>query len=699
MSLPGEAAGTTKPVFTLAQVIEQLESQWGWFGYPGVHLHQPAPDGEITFTIPTIRYTPLDTEAEGWLPPSPTLLQQARLAFALWDDLIAPSIVEIPLDPDGADPDSLPESSAAITLGRTRTTSGDGTYATDSSSVPITGPGDYPLKPSQIWLSSNWSTNTDPGFQIGYYGLQTIVHEIGHSLGLSHPGLYNADENRDINYALDARYAQDTRKYTVMSYFDADADGSGTWHRDASGHLRYGSTPLLHDIAAIQAKYGADMTTRVDDTVYGFNSTAGRPVFDFSVNHAPVVAIWDAGGRDTLDLSGYAMSQSIDLREGAFSHVGGLTYNLAIAFGAEIEDAIGGTGSDRITGNALDNFLSGMAGNDLLIGLDGDDTLMGYTGDDVLQGGTGSNAMDGGAGYDVVDLRGLGRRGDIYSAEGIATGRVHATGTDEWVNVETALYADGRMVFDAEDTAARILRLYEAALDRSPDQFGLRGSARAVETGMTLTSLAEALVTSTEFSTRFGASLSNGDFVEVIHRNLFGYGTDAANHASWTANLNAGAVSRAGFVTALADSSFGRDATAETLAAGIWELSEKADFLARLYTAAFDRAPDIGGLSHWRGQMTIGATELDIANVFTSTDVFQARYGALDNGAFVENLYLNALNRAVDGQSRDVWLSRLEAGTSRSTVVLALANSEEMWNLTAEQIRSENPEHYGIAFA
>ena len=43
---------------------------------------------------------------------------------------------------------------------------------------------------------------------------------------------------------------------------------------------------MLHDVMTIQAKYGADYTTRAGDTVYGFNSTADKAVFDFSQNLA-----------------------------------------------------------------------------------------------------------------------------------------------------------------------------------------------------------------------------------------------------------------------------------------------------------------------------------------------------------------------------------------------------------------------------
>ena len=66
---------------------------------------------------------------------------------------------------------------------------------------------------------------------------------------------------------------------------------------------------MLDDIAAVQAMYGADLTTRTGDTTYGFHSTADRDVFDFYTNINPFLTIYDAGGHDTLDLSGFNRDQ------------------------------------------------------------------------------------------------------------------------------------------------------------------------------------------------------------------------------------------------------------------------------------------------------------------------------------------------------------------------------------------------------
>jgi serralysin len=277
-----------------------------------------------------------------------------------------------------------------------------------------------------------WINQADWGQQltdVGEYGFETLIHEIGHTIGLEHPGSYDAGTGLTYSYANDAAYIQDNQAFTVMSYFSAEEAGF-----NHAGIMP--STPLLDDIAAAQRLYGANMSTRTGDTVYGFNSNADRAEFHLTdPSQEFVVAIWDAGGHDTLDFSGYSQDQIINLNPNSLSSVGGLQENFAIAAspaGTEaqtaIEDAIGGSGNDFIIGNNFDNtihggggndtiygdnpsslgygnnVLYGDAGNDRLYGGQGDDTLYGGDNDDFLSGGAGKDLLSGGAGNDTYVL-------------------------------------------------------------------------------------------------------------------------------------------------------------------------------------------------------------------------------------------------------------------------------------------------------
>ncbi len=242
-----------------------------------------------------------------------------------------------------------------------------------------------------LWLNNNSVSQTS--LPQGSFSHFAILHEVGHTVGLAHPSDYNAPPGASITYANHAQFIEDTHQYTVMSYFDES--------NTTSSFSSYPDTLLLYDIYALHQQYGADYSHHAGNTTYGFNATVGG-AYDFTTNTNPVLSIWDGSGTDTLDLSGYGMAQVVDLREGRFSDIGGFTDNLSIAIGAVIENAVGGSGNDRVTGNNASNKIRGALGNDTLFGRAGFDTLIGNAGNDLLRGGVGEDILIGGVGHDVL---------------------------------------------------------------------------------------------------------------------------------------------------------------------------------------------------------------------------------------------------------------------------------------------------------
>ena len=67
-----------------------------------------------------------------------------------------------------------------------------------------------------------------------------------------------------------------------------------------------------------------------------------------------------------------------------------------------VENFLGGSGNDAVTGSGAANSLAGGAGNDTLTGGRGNDSLEGGTGDDTLNGEADADSVDGGAGNDTL---------------------------------------------------------------------------------------------------------------------------------------------------------------------------------------------------------------------------------------------------------------------------------------------------------
>ena len=335
--------------------------------------------------------------------------------------------------------------------------------------------------------------------------------------------------------------------------------------------------------------------------------------------------------------------------------------------------------SGLITGTDASERLVGSVAADQLIGLNGDDTLFGLAGDDLLNGGGGSDVLHGGAGLDAAVYAGTRLQ---YSASSTAVSGGPEGGTDTLTGIEELRFVDGVLSFDENGVAAQVMRLYDAALDRLPDQGGLEGYARLLQTGaVDVQQLAKILLNSDEFQARYGA-LSNQAFIEQLYRFCLDREGDPGGIVAWTGALEAG-MPRDGVLLHFSESAEHRAMTAGALAQGLWVPDQDALIIARLYDATFDRLPDPGGLAAWTAVLEGGRPLIDIAAAFAASDEFQNRYGALSNKAFVEQIYRASLDREGDPDGIAAWTRHLDSGASRASVLLAFSESAEHVALTA----------------
>uniref|UniRef100_UPI00286D38DB DUF4214 domain-containing protein n=1 Tax=Brevundimonas sp. TaxID=1871086 RepID=UPI00286D38DB len=398
-------------------------------------------------------------------------------------------------------------------------------------------------------------------------------------------------------------------------------------------------------------------------------------------------------GVDTAILSGAYFNYTFGFSNGtATATLNGATVSLTgvefIQF-ADLRLAVGADG--RIP---APNEIFGSNGTDRIVGTDGFDRIIAGNGDDVLVGGGNGDYLDGGAGIDTAGYVGLVRAYAVGRASGAfssVTGG-QETGTDTLISIERLSFLDGVFETGADTAAAQIYRLYDAALDRGPDQAGLSGWVGRLGSGTTLQQAAQAFATAPEFVARYGA-LSNEDFVKTMYRFSLNREGDAFGISQWKAQLDSG-VSRGSVLLSFSESVEHRNLTAAAVNAGLFVQDDRTIAVARLYDAAFDRVPDQGGIVYWRGTLDAGGSLFSIANAFVSSQEFQDRYGALNNTQFIDQLYRFTLNREADAFGRQVWIDRLNAGTTRAEMVVIFSESVEHVNLTAPTwaggIRYEN---------
>lgn len=296
----------------------------------------------------------------------------------------------------------------------TETASREGTLRFAETNKVGTAWGYFPHQSSEggdMWFNNSSGLYDSP--EKGNYAWFTIIHEIGHALGLKHP------HEKEGNFRkLPA--SVDSIEYTVMSYHSYAGDPTKGY---TNGEGSYPQTLMMLDIAALQKLYGPNWQTNGGDTVYEWNPHTGEMFIDGAGQGAPTsnkifMTVWDGGGRDTYDFSNYNTDLSIDLRPGKWSTVSSnqladlgdgqiAVGNIANALqfrGRDrslIEDAVGGAGDDVIIGNAADNKLTGGGGNDILDGLGGVDIAV-YFGsrDQYLYSQNADNS------YTITDLRG-----------------------------------------------------------------------------------------------------------------------------------------------------------------------------------------------------------------------------------------------------------------------------------------------------
>lgn len=369
---------------------------------------------------------------------------------------------------------------------------------------------------------SNTAADNLKGVLPGSYAWATLVHELGHALGLKHPGNYNAGEKSSSTPDNFLAKAEDHTGNTVMSYTDV----AQQQQRDFFGKF---------DLLALKYLYGSKSYHAGDD-VYRFKDTDGKML----------KLINDTGGIDTVDVSACSIGAKINLEAGANCSIGKIESgelaqeNVSLAFDAQIENAIGTAFDDVLLGNGLANVLMGGAGNDKLNGGAGIDTAQ-FSGNradfHLVKTGTGYTATDKKAneGSDTLENIEILKFGDMF---------VNLTVGDKAKSINP-------------DSLKSIVELYIAYFNRVPDGDGMAYWIDQFKAGVSMETIGQsfyAAAVSPAFSalTSYSATMSNADFIKIIYQNVLGRDqVDQQGMDYWSSSLANGSQTRGSLINTI----------------------------------------------------------------------------------------------------------------------------------------------------
>ncbi|MBV1901346.1 MAG: hypothetical protein KUG56_06700 [Kordiimonadaceae bacterium] len=223
-----------------------------------------------------------------------------------------------------------------------------------------------------------------------------VIHEIGHTLGLTHIGDAGADAPEGV---AGIEFTQMVPEFTSVFFPEAAAV---SFYPTGFAYL---------DILALRHLYGENDAAFEGDNIYRFDLS--KQYFE---------TVFDTGGTDTIEIVGTGKAVEIDLTpdsdalNGAFINVGtSVTYfsgggatlgtrenTVFVSPETVIENITTSDGDDLIVGNSANNHITGNDGADTLSGAGGNDSLFGGAGDDIYSGGSGDDFISGGEGADIA---------------------------------------------------------------------------------------------------------------------------------------------------------------------------------------------------------------------------------------------------------------------------------------------------------
>jgi serralysin len=327
-------------------------------------------------------------DALGFQAFNDTMKDAARSAFTSWEAVANITFVETTGD------------DAAIRLGANSQT-GSAAYAY------------YPSNQTGAGIDGDIFLNADLSYMLaptaGTYGYETLLHEIGHAVGLKHPH----EDSPTLASSLDSN------ANTVMSYNTVTTNTAPQELDEAAIKYLYGTNDgSSYSILTLQVGDAAGNTLAGSNTNDYIHGQAGADFISLGDGDDGSYAgddndtVFGEGGDDLI----YG-NRGLDYLEGGSGNdtiFGGQNAGSGTPMRDGVDTIIGGSGRDIIYGNFGGDLMTGGSGDDVIYGGQDNDTMVGGSGSDYLYGNLGDDFMTGGGGFDVF-VFGSGQGNDTIS--------------------------------------------------------------------------------------------------------------------------------------------------------------------------------------------------------------------------------------------------------------------------------------------
>ncbi|MFA8385478.1 MAG: DUF4214 domain-containing protein [Pelagibaca sp.] len=420
-------------------------------------------------------------------------------------------------------------------------------YAYYPGPEPFTNFEQYETEGGDVFLNFSNDIISSSSFGLGSEGFLTVIHEIGHALGLKHP--FETSPGRPALDSLDQSVFRDMDWFSIMSYSDQYEEEYERWDP---------ATPMVLDVLGLQFMYGVNTETNAGDTTLRLTS------------EEYYYTIWDASGTDRADASDQSEGWTIFLPSFQPTTLVETLTGFALPSAQFNETLVDSTPTEMIWLMGDIENATGSRFNDWINGNSFDNDLVGGGGDDELEGFGGNDVIDGGTGTDLAYFFGSNTSFTLtIGADGITMQdrRADGSGTDTLRNIELIEFYDetgsDRDVLDLRQFGGpanlagadleSFVELYIAYFNRAPDALGLNFWGTAFANGTTLQEMASLFIDQPETRATYAEGLSNEDFATAVYDNVLGRVADQDGYEFWVNALNSGGIGRDNFILGVLD--------------------------------------------------------------------------------------------------------------------------------------------------